>query len=115
MLHSFEILCCCSSASKGIIIGNHSLVLYSFCLRYCVFHRTTIMSGAYRLPRGRPDNLLIQPYVDNLEIQADFPRLNPNSTAYSRCNRREIYLKELETLPPPSGGRYRESAPNFYR
>ncbi len=73
------------------------------------------MSNDYSIPPERPTNLVIQPYVNDLEIQNDFSRSNSLHLPASRPNRREVYLRELETHPPPSGGRYRECSPEFYR
>lgn len=92
-----------------------SLYKFKICFFFVLFYRTTIMSNGFNIPRERPSNLVIQPYVDNLEIQNNFSRLNSSQSSFSRTNRREIYLKELQTHPPPSGGRYRECSPEFYR
>lgn len=72
------------------------------------------MPNTFSIPRIRSSNLVIQPYIDNSELENNFSRASSTHSSAVQCNRIQIYLRGLETRPPASG-RYRESNPQFYR
>ncbi|XP_065212827.1 E3 ubiquitin-protein ligase Topors-like [Planococcus citri] len=78
-------------------------------------YRTTYIPGPFNVPRERTSRLVIQPYVDNLQIQNSYPSFSTSSShTTDLTSRKNVYLKDLE-LRPSNDGRHRISSPEFYR